>query len=107
MIIILPLCDRNNLGESTYLDFIYSSHLNLIERLGKFVPNECLYSKYYETFSDFKQAINHGLNKANTQKKEQLVTLLTWNFQSFWKVKFLPVHSIIMWVKQSSAYPST
>ena len=71
----------------------YSPHLNLIERLWKFVRNECLYSKYYETFDDFKKAINKCLHDANTntKKKEKLATLLTWKFQSFRKVKFLPV----------------
>ena len=69
----------------------YSPHLNLIERLWKFVRNECLYSRYYETFDDFKKAITHCLETANTSKKKQLATLLTWNFQSFRKVKFLAV----------------
>ena len=69
----------------------YSPHLNLIERLWKFVRNECLYSRYYETFDDFKKAITHCLETANTIKKEQLATLLTWNFQSFRKIKFLAV----------------
>ena len=71
----------------------YSPHFNLIERLWKFVRNECLYSKYYETFDDFKKAINKCLHDANknTKKKEKLATLLTWNFQSFRKVKFLAV----------------
>ncbi len=67
----------------------YSPHLNLIERLWKFVRNECLYSKYYETFDDFKKAISNCLHTANTKKKEKLATLLTWNFQSFHNVKFL------------------
>ncbi len=69
----------------------YSPHLNLIERLWKFVRNECLYSRYYETFNDFKQAITKCLQEANTKKKDKLTTLLTWNFQSFKNVKFLPV----------------
>ena len=69
----------------------YSPHLNLIERLWKFVRNECLYSKYYETFDDFKKAISNCLDTANTNKKEKLATLLTWNFQSFRNVKFLAV----------------
>lgn len=30
----------------------YSPHLNLIERLWKFVRNQCLYSKYYAEFDD-------------------------------------------------------
>ena len=69
----------------------YSPHLNLIERLWKFVRNECLYSKYYETFSDFKLAIINCLQESNKSKKDQLASLLTWNFQSFKNVKFLPV----------------
>ena len=44
----------------------YSPHLNLIERLWKFVRNECLYSRYYEAFDDFKKAITHCLETANT-----------------------------------------
>jgi transposase len=63
----------------------YSPHLNLIERL------ECLYSRYYETFDDFEKVITRYFETANTSKKKQLVTLLTWNFQSFRKVKFLAV----------------
>ena len=32
----------------------YSPQLNLIERFWKFIRNECLYSKYYANFADFK-----------------------------------------------------
>ena len=42
-------------------------------------------------FDDFKKAITHCLETANTSKKEQLATLLTWDFQSFRKIKFLAV----------------
>ena len=35
----------------------YSPNLNLIERFWKFVKSQCLYSKYYSDFLDFKQAI--------------------------------------------------
>ncbi|MFH1908883.1 MAG: IS630 family transposase, partial [Chloroflexota bacterium] len=35
----------------------YSPNLNLIERLWKFIKKKCLYSEYYETFTDFMQAI--------------------------------------------------
>src|SRR5947207_2850726 len=34
----------------------YSPNLNLIERLWKFVRKECLYDKYYQHFSLFKEA---------------------------------------------------
>ena len=69
----------------------YSPHLNLIERLWKFVRNECLYSKYYEEFDDFKGAIETCLEKANTTHKKALETLLSLNFQSFKEVHILDV----------------
>lgn len=64
----------------------YSPHLNLIERLWRFVRNECLYSKYYEDFASFKSAIAECIDKTNTEHKEKLDSLLSWNFQSFKKV---------------------
>ncbi|MGH2645155.1 MAG: IS630 family transposase, partial [Chitinophagaceae bacterium] len=39
----------------------YSPNLNLIERFWKFVKKESLYSKYYETFASFKEAIQEVL----------------------------------------------
>lgn len=65
----------------------YSPHLNLIERLWKFVRNQCLYSKYYANFDDFKDAIETCIEQANTTHKASLETLLTLNFQSFRKVQ--------------------
>lgn len=64
----------------------YSPHLNLIERLWKFVRNQCLYSKYYAEFDDFKGAIQDCIEQANSTHKEALTSLLTLNFQSFRKV---------------------
>ena len=69
----------------------YSPQLNLIERLWKFVRNDCLYSKYYAEFDDFKGAIEACLEKANTTHKESLRTLLSLNFQSFKNVHILDV----------------
>ena len=69
----------------------YSPHLNLIERLWRFVRKECLYSKYYEDFASFKQTIASCLETAHTEHRAELDTLLAWNFQSFKKVQFLPV----------------
>lgn len=40
----------------------YSPQLNLIERFWKFIRNECLYSKYYANFTDFKAAISNLLS---------------------------------------------
>jgi len=65
----------------------YSPHLNLIERLWKFVRNQCLYSKYYANFDDFKDAIETCIDQANTTHKSSLESLLTLNFQSFRKVQ--------------------
>ena len=61
----------------------YSPNLNLIERLWKFVKKECLYSKYYETFTDFKRAITDCLVDTQTKHKQTLTSLLTLNFQTF------------------------
>lgn len=69
----------------------YSPQLNLIERFWKFVKKECLYSKYYETFSDFQAAISNCITTANTEQKEKLESLLTLKFQSFRKVQLLAV----------------
>jgi len=69
----------------------YSPHLNLIERLWKFVRKECLYSKYYQKFPDFKQAIDNCIRNANKEHKDELESLLTWNFQSFQNVEISAV----------------
>lgn len=61
----------------------YSPNLNLIERLWKFVKKECLYSIYYSSFSDFKQAIQDCLAEVSGKYKSQLASLLTLNFQTF------------------------
>ncbi len=61
----------------------YSPNLNLIERLWKFVKKQCLYSKYYETFPKFQQAIQGCLAEAQGRHHQALSTLLTLNFQTF------------------------
>lgn len=61
----------------------YSPNLNLIERLWKFVKKECLYSKYYETFASFKEAIIGCLSDVEGQHQQKLASLLTLNFQTF------------------------
>ena len=69
----------------------YSPHLNLIERLWRFVRNECLYSKYYSEFDDFKTAIEDCLEKTGTDHKQRLESLLSLKFQSFNKVQISTV----------------
>ena len=61
----------------------YSPNLNLIERLWKFVKKECLYSKYYDNFAAFSQAINDCLSQTHTTHKAALDKLLTLQFQIF------------------------
>ena len=61
----------------------YSPNLNLIERLWKFVRKNCLYSKYYEHFKNFKAAIAECLENKTGRIMQELETLLTCEFQSF------------------------
>lgn len=87
--IVVALADALNI-ELLYLPS-YAPHLNLIERLWKFVRNQCLYSKYYPDFDDFKTAIDTCIDKANTTHKKSLESLLTLKFQSFKDVHILDV----------------
>lgn len=68
----------------------YSPNLNLIERLWKFVKKQCLYSRYYESFSDFKQAIEDCLAEVSGKFKEELRRLLALNFQTFENINLCP-----------------
>jgi len=69
----------------------YSPNLNLIERLWKFVKKQCLYSTYYATFSDFKQAISDCLAQTHTTHQQELDSLLTLRFQTFDKAPIMEV----------------
>ena len=69
----------------------YSPNLNLIERLWKFVKKQCLYSRYYDKFDNFKQAISDCLENASVKHKDELNSLLTLNFQTFEKAQSMPV----------------
>ncbi len=76
------------LAESLHIELLYlpsySPNLNLIERLWKFVKKKCLYSKYYENFSKFKQAIIDCISQESlNSKKAELESLLTLKFQAF------------------------
>lgn len=61
----------------------YSPNLNLIERLWRFVKKKCLYSRYYENFSDFRQAISGCIAEADGEYRQELASLLTLKFQTF------------------------
>jgi transposase len=69
----------------------YSPHLNVIERLWRFVRTECLYSKYDADFPAFKQAITNCLQNANSEHQKELESLLALNFQSFANVQISTV----------------
>ena len=68
----------------------YSPNLNLIERLSKFTKKECLYNEFYETFSEFKEAIDDCLNKVKSTCKDQVKMLLNPKFQLFTKSAYMP-----------------
>lgn len=61
----------------------YSPNLNLIERFWKFTKKKVLYSKYYETFFDFQNAITQLLDTAHVVHRDELQSLLTLKFQTF------------------------
>ena len=67
----------------------YSPNLNLIERYWRFVKNRVLDSRYYNTFGLFKQAILGCIVEPDASQRSELKSLLTWNFQSFGKVRVL------------------
>ena len=69
----------------------YSPNLNLIERLWKFIKKQCLYSKYYSEFTNFKKAIVDCLNQTDTTRKQELDSLITLRFQSFEKAQSVAV----------------
>ncbi len=61
----------------------YSPNLNLIERVWKFVRKKCLNCTYYEDFKSFKSGIMGCIEKFDDEHREELKSLLTWNFQTF------------------------
>jgi transposase len=61
----------------------YSPNLNLIERLWRWVKKKCLYSKYYDNFEGFTQAILNCLSQTHTTYKTEMDSLLTLKFQRF------------------------
>jgi transposase len=55
----------------------YSPHLNLIERLWKFVKKPCLYAKDYPDREAFQHAIKTCIEQAPTLHQAELKTLVT------------------------------
>lgn len=58
----------------------YSPNLNLIERLWKFLKKKLFKNRYYESFSDFENAITSFFQNFE-QYKTELTSLLTLNFE--------------------------
>ena len=69
----------------------YSPNLNLIERLWKLVKKQCLYSKYYPEFSEFKNAISSFIDTAHETHTKELDSLLSLRFQTFNKAQFITI----------------
>jgi transposase len=61
----------------------YSPNLNLIERVWKFIRKECLNCIYHESFELFSKSITRCISNFRTEHREELRTLLQWNFQTF------------------------
>jgi transposase len=61
----------------------YSPNLNLIERLWKFVKQQCLASRPLPDYATFTHTIDACLNTLGSTHKERMTTLLTLNFQTY------------------------
>ena len=60
-----------------------SPNLNLIERLWKFTPKQCLNNCYDETFEAFKAGIDACLHDIDKKFQSPIATLMTLRFQTF------------------------
>jgi transposase len=69
----------------------YSPNLNIIERFWKYTKKKILYSIFHENYEIFKNRIDNCIKDAFIKDAEKLNSLLTLKFQSFKKVKILPV----------------
>ena len=61
----------------------YSPNLNLIERGWKFIKKKALNNRSFANLKLFQNAICNCINGFSSEYKEELDSLLTWNFQSF------------------------
>ena len=60
----------------------YSPNLNLIERFWKFRKRKVARNRYYETFAEFRRAVQKVLNNIAAYRDE-LASLMTERFQIF------------------------
>jgi|TARA_B110000196_G_C20929793_1_gene559337 transposase len=61
----------------------YSPNLNLIERVWKFIKKKALNNRSFDSFVNFQNSINQCIDGFTTCHKEELKSLLTFNFQLF------------------------
>ena len=67
----------------------YSPNLNLIERLWRFVRKQSLNSTWFDSFEQFRGAIDDCLDKMATDHKPEAATLFVHQFQRFEDVPIL------------------
>jgi transposase len=67
----------------------YSPNLNLIERLWRFIRKQSLNSAWFDSFDEFRAAIDDCLNKMQSDHKPEAATLFTHKFQRFEDVPLL------------------
>jgi transposase len=67
----------------------YSPNLNLIERLWRFVRKQSLNSTWFDSFEEFKGAIDDCLGKMATVHKQDAATMFVHRFQQFEDVSVL------------------
>lgn len=67
----------------------YSPNLNLIERLWRFVRKQSLNSTWFDSFEQFRGAIDDCLNKMDTEHQHEAATLFVHQFQCFEDVPIL------------------
>lgn len=68
----------------------YSPNLNLIERVWKLVKKLALTARTLNDFDAFAESITQTVEQLETEHREELLSLLTPNFQDFRDVQFSP-----------------
>lgn len=67
----------------------YSPNLNLIERLWRHVKQDVLYSRYYDSFPRFQEAIMDCMNAARSNERKSCSSLFSLKFQIIEKSQIL------------------
>jgi transposase len=81
-------------AEALYIELLflppYSPNLNLIERVWKLVKKLALTARTLSDFDAFAESITQTVEHLETEHREELLGLLTPNFQDFRDVQFSP-----------------